>query len=389
MKPNERFVSQNPEELMWLRINRLRSVKLCESLLYKKCEHKGIDIIDKNLMSKKAIGLSSAIESAIGYWNQKPENLNSRILSRYYALLQMTIAEQVSSVNNNDDLSTIQKHTEYGHGLATITDNTGEFPFNYYVLLSKSGHFHAYTRFLGYDASKIEFEKRPRKFKDVIEPNKLIPLIDLFRRIPELQPVLDEYLGVNPLSFQVIYSDTNRILESKRRQEYIERTGRFVFDLPEPEDVEKITFVSILPASDSQTLDYFSNLPLPFFDLEEKTAIASDEKIFDGKFKHKNEGYWHQYLPLYRTSYCGTSYVVPIFNIIDDAILINLMLMYCLSIIVRYLPDLWYKIHSGELDHIGSLIEYYLSIFDHVIPLQMLERITETEISIISPDRII
>ncbi len=61
------------------------------------------------------------------------------------------------------------------------------------------------------------------------------------------------------------------------------------------------------------------------------------------------------------------------------------MILYGFSIIVRYLPDVWYEISSGELDHIGSLIEYYLSIVDKVIPLEMLRRITERKILISMP----
>ena len=61
------------------------------------------------------------------------------------------------------------------------------------------------------------------------------------------------------------------------------------------------------------------------------------------------------------------------------------MILYSLSIIVRYLPDIWYEISSGERDHIGSLIEFYLSIVDKVIPLEMLKRITEREIKISMP----
>lgn len=87
----------------------------------------------------------------------------------------------------------------------------------------------------------------------------------------------------------------------------------------------------------------------------------------------------------YKSDYCPTSYIIPLFDKIQDPIIINYVLMYTLSIIVRYLPNIWYEITSGKYDNIGSLIEYYISIFDHVIPLQMLERITDKEIFISMP----
>jgi hypothetical protein len=61
------------------------------------------------------------------------------------------------------------------------------------------------------------------------------------------------------------------------------------------------------------------------------------------------------------------------------------MLLHGLSITVRYLPDLWYEIQSGEMDHIGSLNEYYLSIIGHVVPLEMLQRIAGERIQVSMP----
>nr|WP_289844095.1 YaaC family protein [Treponema denticola] len=68
--------------------------------------------------------------------------------------------------------------------------------------------------------------------------------------------------------------------------------------------------------------------------------------------------------------------MVPLLKEVNDPIAINYMLLYTLSIIVRYLPDMWYEIVQGKYANIGRLIDYYISIYDHVIPHQMLERIT-------------
>ena len=46
------------------------------------------------------------------------------------------------------------------------------------------------------------------------------------------------------------------------------------------------------------------------------------------------------------------------------------------------MPDVWYRITSGEDNHIGSLIDYYISVMDHVLPLQMLEHIQGTKLNI-------
>lgn len=380
----ERFVGENAEELIWLRINRLRSVNLCEALLRKKFMMRN-KCIDGELLSKKAIGLSSAIESTVGYWQSKGESLNSKVLSRYYALLQMTIAEQVSSIDNEDDLAGIQRHTEYGHGLATLRDDQSDFPFNYYVSILRSGHFYSYAKFLKCDTKQMDFVKRARSFEEVEEKDRLISLVDLFRRIPELQPVVREYLNCDPLSFHIVYSSRNMQIESANRRAKLQNNGELEVEAAVLSEAEKTTYLNLIPDSDAMDLKYVSNLGLPFSEIEEEVDTYSSEKLFVAKFRHKDDGYWHDYLNLYKSAYCGTSIIVPINGIIDDPILIHLMLLYTLSIIVRYLPDLWYEINSGKLDHIRSLIEYYLSIFDHVVPLLVLERITESNIRVDAP----
>jgi hypothetical protein len=69
-------------------------------------------------------------------------------------------------------------------------------------------------------------------------------------------------------------------------------------------------------------------------------------------------------------------FICPVHKCIQDPIAINFILLYGLSIIVRYYPLFWYEISSGALNQYYSLIEYYLSIFDQVILEKMLERIT-------------
>ena len=103
------------------------------------------------------------------------------------------------------------------------------------------------------------------------------------------------------------------------------------------------------------------------------------------KFIHRNEGLWWNSILTYKSSYCPTSFIVPLFEDISDPIVINFMLMYTLSIIVRYLPDVWYEITLGKLNNIRELIDFYITIFDHVVPHKMLERITEKRLHIATP----
>ena len=122
----EHLVGVDYDELLKLRFERFRSIELSKKLLKEKCKNHNISLTE-DVIYEKAKGLSSAIDSALNFWNIKGQNLNARILSRYYSLLQLTIAEEVASVETNADLKQVQKHTEQGHGLTTFSTNkTGD-----------------------------------------------------------------------------------------------------------------------------------------------------------------------------------------------------------------------------------------------------------------------
>jgi hypothetical protein len=383
----ETFKAQNIDEMVWLRLNRLRSVKLCENLIRQKLRKAPNDSITEEIIKSKAIGLSSAIESAIGYWQVTPQSINAKVLSRYYFLLQMTIAEQVSSVKNTDELKTVQKHTESGHGLGTIFDSTADFPDSCFTFAIQGGHFYSYAKSLGIDIKTFSFDKRPRDFSKISEPLKLVSLMDLFRRIPELTNIIEEYTGQPPLSFNIGHSDLNMVNDLDDAKRYMDRTGEFVLKVP-PSSSEKNTFVSIYSESEKVTVEFLDSLALPLKNFTLVSGLGIDESYITGEMTHPSDKYWHQVLETYSSSYSPTSIIVPLWNSTSDIVVINITLLYTLSIIVRYMPDIWYRISSGDLDHIGSLIEHYISIVDHTIPLQMLEKITDTEIVIHQPGSI-
>jgi hypothetical protein len=369
----ESFKAQNTDELVWLRLNALRSVKLCENMIKCKLESCPNPLITDDIIKNKAIGLSSAIDSAIGYWQINPKLINAKVLSRYYFLLQMTFAEEVSSVKTINGLKEIQKQTENGHGLSTISDSTRDFPDNYYTLTLKSGHFNSYAKSLGINTKEFDFEKRPRKFSEITDLFKIVNLTDLFRRIPELGNVIEEYTNQPPLNLHIGYSNKNM------------EGNPFIEESPSHNSTQKSTYISIFNKSPKITIEFINSLGLQFTDFEYTTDTFTNERYINCKLAHDISTIWHQHLKIYSSDYAPTTLIVPLWGKISDNIMINFILLYTLSIIVRYLPDLWYRIYSGDLNHIGSLIEYYISIIDHILPHQMLERITGKEIFIHQP----
>ena len=369
----ESFKAQNTDELVWLRLNALRSVKLCENIIKSKLESAANPLITDEIIKIKAVGLSSAIDSAIGYWQINPKLINAKVLSRYYFLLQMTFAEEVSSVKTIDGLKEIQNQTVNGHGLATISDLARDFPENYYTFILRTGHFNSYAKSLGISTKDYDFEKRPRKFSEITDSSKLVNLIDLFRRIPELGNVIEEYTNHPPLNLHIGYANKNM------------EGDTFNEENPLNNSTQKSTYISIFNKSPKITIEFVNSLGLPFTDFQYTSDTFTNEQYINCKLVHNANTSWHQHLKTYSSDYAPTTIVVPLWGKISDNIMINFILLYTLSIIVRYLPDLWYRIYSGDLNHIGSLIEYYISIIDHILPHQMLERITGKEIFIHQP----
>jgi hypothetical protein len=383
MNKVEHFVADVPNELVWLRFKRLTNSKLCLQLLNEKQKRLKTSL-DNHLIQRKATGLASVVDSGLGYWEQNNSRLNSWVLSRYYALLQMTIAEQVASVKTSDDLTSVQKHTESGHGLA-IRPNPKDFPSDFLIHIIKNGHFYSYEKFLGIPVKSISYDKKIRKEEDITNPSLLISLKDLFRRIPELQPIILEYFNEPSLSFHVSHAFKNTRIElTKKRETNLE--GFFQRSNNDESEADKLTYVNIWSHDANDiSVDELNRLGLPIFDIELVEDISTKKLQFEGKIKHPSQGHWWQYISLYRSSYCGTSIIAPVFNEIKDVVTIHLMLLYGLSIIVRYLPDWWYEITNGELSIYSSLIEHYLTIFDRVIPKLMLERITEVDLNVSYP----
>lgn len=380
----ESYKAEDSSELVWLRLNRLKSVKLCENLIRKKLKGNQSASLSDELINAKAIGLSSAIESAIGYWQVQPQSLNAKILSRYYFLLQMTIAEQVSNVTNTDSLKEVQKHTESGHGLATITSPENDFPNNFYVYPLIGGHFYSYCKSLGIDIKNASFSSRQRDFSKITEHEKLIGISDILRRVPEIMNVVEEHLGLPPLSFHVGHSDLNMRINLDKYKAHLDLTGRPPVD-NKPSEPEMTTFVEFYSKSENVTIEYLNSLKLPITDLESRMGSVSKKPLITGKVVHASDIYWWQHLPTYSSSYATNTYAIPLWSPNYDSIIVNFAALYSLSIIVRYMPDLWYRLNSGDLNHIGSLLEYYVSVIDHTVPLQMLARIEGTSISIHSP----
>jgi hypothetical protein len=386
-------------------------------------------------LQKKAEGIASSLRSALGYWENNSSALNTKILTQYYFALQLSIAEQVATATPESTLPAIQKHTENGHGLATLravetvpdaadvspvapatsrpdaplgdvdASQTvqatssfeaappieAEFPDNLYVFALKSGHFSSYCRSLGIDLNAYSFAQRPRNWAKVTpeEKHKMITLGSLLRRVPELRPSINECLGVPPLSFHVSHSIKNMSLRAERAQKQMLSTGKFVAPNWGPDPSEGptsetyVTFATGYGGGEGVTTAFLNGLGLPIKDIAEEIDESSGRIDLVGKYTHPSNEHWWQSLPLHHGTN-GTSLIVPFWGSSDPFIL-HFIILYALSIVVRYLPSLWFEIEYGKLDHLKVLIEEYIVCTDTVLPSLAIERIAGIELHVVPP----
>jgi hypothetical protein len=369
----EELITDDRTEMVWLRIQRLTSETLCRKLIKEK-----IPEVDDGFLRAKASGLSSAIRGALGFWGGETLDLNARVLSRYYGLLQLTIAEQIAS-GTDLLLEKIEDFTQYGHGLFTLFNPKDEFPTAFNIGLLNSGYFRKYLEFRGVELLENTFTKRPREWAnlDDTEKSKLVSFKELFSRVPELQTVVREYLDGPPLAFRVAASVLNAtqrftISEHKSNEKWNQLRKTNVDHNP-----EVTSGVAIFCQDRDFSPEFLNSLGLPLTDIiEVAPSMQGWGTHFVGTLHHSLKTKWHEKLRPHYSAYCAPSLVAPLWKDVTDPLIINFLILYGLSIIVRYLPATWHRIDQGDLDHFRELLKHYFVIVDKVVPEMMYERIT-------------
>jgi hypothetical protein len=67
---------------------------------------------------------------------------------------------------------------------------------------------------------------------------------------------------------------------------------------------------------------------------------------------------------------------MPVLGGLKEYRALCVVILYALSIVVRYRPSLWRRVQEGDLDHLRVLIEAFLVVVERVLPEQFLETIS-------------
>ena len=337
-----RIFSDSPIRDLWNQISLLCSEDNARNFLEAK-------VSKKAPIDEKAKGISFCIESAREYFQAAPEhNLTTSSLLYYYGTFSLFSALLLANISNSITLAEIEKSSKFGHGLGIIDAPGCPALLAPHLFLLNRGFLFDFLNLNKIDVSHLLFESKPKKWGHVVKDgeNKLISFVGLVKRIPELQPLYDEIFGDWPhyLNYRLInYQDgpgehkTTFEASFSDNSKYLceEMIGHILPSLKGAKFIRE-------PDPTSEQLVVSSLSP---------TQIRKNEKI-----------------PWYKSVLCPDVKIKPLKETIENPLIYHFMLLYFLSILVRYRPNVWRNVISGLTEEYRPLIAKYLRVVERIVP---------------------
>lgn len=376
---NRVLLADAPIEAVWLRLRQLTSVRLAEMMLADRARRGGYSF-DPPVARTKAQGLAYAIRNAADYFRVGSPNVSQRVLNLYYGAMAFAQAEMLAHPNGPRALSEVERSTKLGHGLNTISGEPDDIDALIIYPLDE-GFFASWMHAIGESTDTFFPRKKskPSTPADVERTGVTHTTVEqLFARIPEL---LDLYLDVfasPPASISASFDMSSK-----------ENTERFNPYMARKKDVAPPTSSLIVMVDPTARLsvDALGALRGPISDVKDVSAEPDPWRTLGRKFRarvaHEPGQHWFNVVPAYTSPLFGQTdfrLLFPLFGSITEYRAIAMVLLYALSIVVRYRPALWRRVQEGDLDHVRVLVEAFLSVAERVLPQQFLEQITSRNV---------
>ena len=94
---------------------------------------------------------------------------------------------------------------------------------------------------------------------------------------------------------------------------------------------------------------------------------------------------WFEDINIHKSPFCNNTILVPLYDDIDDWEVFVVMILYTFSIIVRYRPNLWRRIQSGEWDQYSAVIQQLALISERILPQIFFEKISGQKLFVKQP----
>lgn len=360
-QPDRYILSETPIEQIWFRVDQLRSTTLALKMISKRGFREGCELSPEQLAAK-AEGLSFAIRNAADYFRAgHDESLSRRALSLYYGSLSFAFAEMLAAPTGGaESLDAVEAITKQGHGLYTVEPEAASFGEQVTGVLDR-GFFPQWAAFLGHDTSGYP-QKKAKKASEItkLPAAMTVTVQNLLARIPELGDLYFDVFDAPPSWVTPLY-DTDANLQPSI-------FGRVQTERP------RSTYIRLIDSSGRLDMESVK-FPWPF---AEPTLAASGVEGVEirARLDHATKEYWHESIPVHRSPFMASmSLILPLFGNVTEYRAIALVLLYSLSIFVRYRPSVWRRVQEGDWDEYRALIASTLDIFERVLPQQFLAAI--------------
>ncbi len=359
-RPHHRvLLSEEPIEAIWLRLRQLQSVTLAKKLIAARAERENVSLDDDAIRSK-AEGVAFALRNATDYFHAREvRNVSQRVLNLYYGSLAFAFAEMLASPVGSKTLAEIEDSTKQGHGLYTI-DGSGNGLEHLVVGVISSGFFPAWMKSMGLAVDNIP-AKKARQYGELagLPPASWLTVEQLFASIPEVSDLFNDIFESAPRWVTPVYDQGAN-------------AGPWLFGKKERVDR---SYVLLVDDSARLTKEDIAAFPGP---ISEIVAVASEHpgRNFRVAVDHTGKDSWWDALPVHHSPFERNALILPIFGGVNEYRAICVVLLYALSIIVRYRPSVWRRVQEGDLDHMRVLIEAFLAVVERVLPEQFLEKVT-------------
>jgi hypothetical protein len=363
------ITAEDPRTGIWARLDQFGSVTLAHKLVARRAEESGKAFTIEEIKTK-AEGLAFAIRNASDYFRETPsESLNKRILSLYYGALALASAEMMASPEGPVDLDEIEGITRQGHGLYTVSPSTEDFGELTIGVLA-TGFFPRWMSFLGEDVSR--YPRAKAKTASDLEkqvPDTFVTIRDLLSAIPEVGDLFLEVYASAPSWVTPVYSvEDNRSGSGANRSS---QTGS--------------TYIRLIDRSKRVKQEAITAAGWPIAELSPIGSDSAEANSFRVRVDHADRKAWHEALRLHRSPFKDSpSLIIPVLGISEHRVL-TVIVLYALSILVRYMPSAWRRVEGGDWDEHLALITNVVGTFERLLPEQFLGSILQERIHAVQP----
>lgn len=106
-----------------------------------------------------------------------------------------------------------------------------------------------------------------------------------------------------------------------------------------PDNITGGSYIALFDYSETTTIEHAKKLCGPlteFSDYENRDK----KRAYKVLVKHTDKELWWNKINTHKSAFCDTSVLLPIFSTVDDWEFYSVMVLYCMSILVRYNPSI-------------------------------------------------